>query len=41
MLAAASTTFTRLEKAIKQDKLLLVKQRKRNCAKRLLILESG
>lgn len=38
MVAGASTTITRLEKRIKREKLLIVKQRKRNRAKRMLIL---
>jgi 16S rRNA G1207 methylase RsmC len=41
LVSAASTTITRLEKTIKQNKLLIVKQRKRNRARRLLILEVG
>jgi 16S rRNA (guanine1207-N2)-methyltransferase len=40
IISAASTTITRLEKTIKQNKLMTVKQRKRNRAKRLLILEA-
>lgn len=39
LLAGSSNTVTRLEQRIKQDKLLTVKQRKRNRAKRLLILK--
>ncbi|MFN2125129.1 MAG: methyltransferase [Candidatus Promineifilaceae bacterium] len=39
-ISASSTTITRLEKTIKQNKLMTVKQRKRNRAKRLLILET-
>ncbi len=39
MVAGASTTITRLDKRIKQEKLLIVKQRKRNRAKRMLILQ--
>jgi 16S rRNA G1207 methylase RsmC len=41
LVSAASTTITRLEKTIKQNKLMIVKQRKRNRARRLLILEVG
>jgi 16S rRNA (guanine1207-N2)-methyltransferase len=40
LVAASSTTITRLEKTIKKQKLLTIKQRKRNRAKRLLILIS-
>ena len=39
VVAAASTTITRLDKTIKREKLFIVKQRKRNRAKRLLILK--
>ena len=39
LVAAASTTITRLDKTIKREKLFIVKQRKRNRAKRLLILK--
>lgn len=38
VVAGASTTITRLEKHLKREKLLVVIQRKRNRAKRLLIL---
>jgi 16S rRNA G1207 methylase RsmC len=38
LVAASSTTIARLEKQIKQDKLLTVRQRRRNRAKRMLIL---
>ena len=40
LVAGGSTTITRLEKTIKKEKLLSVKQRKRNRAKRLLILKA-
>ena len=39
LLSGASTTITRLEKTIKQNKVLIIKQRKRNRAKRLLFLQ--
>ena len=40
LVSGASTTITRLEKTIKKEKLLTFKQRKRNRAKRLLILKA-
>ena len=40
LVAASSTSITRLEKTIKKQKLLTVRQRKRNRAKRLLILKA-
>lgn len=39
LIAGSGTAITRLEKPIKADKLLMVRQRKRNRAKRMLVLQ--
>ena len=39
LIAGGGTAIARMEKPIKADKLLLVRQRKRNRAKRMLVLQ--